>query len=87
MKALEWIAQLLIFLVLYNLGHLIWWNIRKRFYLHPILLEFLFVILMVVFIWIPFSTWWMVVLSSLAIGCLKGDWEARQSERTKRQFD
>jgi hypothetical protein len=39
-----------------------------------------------VFIWLPVSIWWMVVLTALAIGCLKGDWEARQSERNKRQL-
>jgi hypothetical protein len=82
MKALEWFGQLLVFLVLYNLGHIIWWNVRKRFSIHPILVEFAFVILVMVLIWLPVSHWWMVILLSLAIGFLKGDWEMRLTGRS-----
>jgi H+-translocating NAD(P) transhydrogenase subunit alpha len=83
-KALEWIAQLIVFLAVYNLGHIVWWNVRKRYFVHPVILELAIAILLVTFIWIPFGTWWQVILVAASVGGLKGDLEARRSEQ-KRQ--
>ncbi|UOF91378.1 hypothetical protein LSG31_03745 [Fodinisporobacter ferrooxydans] len=81
MKALEWIAQFVVFLMVYNVFHLVWWNVRKRFFIHPILLEIVLAILFVAFLWIPFTKWWLVILIAALAGLLKGDLEVRQSER------
>lgn len=81
MKALEWIAQLIVFLMVYNLAHILWWNARKRFFVHPVLLEIVLVVLFVAFFWIPFVKWWLVILAAALIGVLKGDLEARQTEQ------
>ena len=81
MKALEWIGQLVVFLLLYKAAHILWWNARKQFFVHPIFVEMLIAVVLVAFIWIPFSTWWMTILVAVIVGVLKGDWEARQSER------
>jgi NAD(P) transhydrogenase subunit alpha len=85
MSFLEWLLQVVVFLVVLKIAQIVFWNVRKAFYVHPWLVEIVVVILV---LWAAGSLeygWWLTVSLGILFGIVRGDQEANDG-RGQRQM-
>lgn len=69
------IVQIVCFVFLVKIGQILFWNLRKSFHIHPVLLEtVLAVVLVLLFHWVE-SIWALLIFAALSIGVIRGDQE------------
>lgn len=83
MSFLAGIAQVLLFLILLKLSHIVYWNVKKTYYIHPWLSETVIAILLVVLFHYFSSVWALVIMTSVALGVIRGDQEETKSSSTR----
>ncbi len=75
MTFLAGIGQVIVFLILLKLSQIVFWNLKKSFYIHPWLLETVVAVVLVVLFHFLSSIWALVILTSAALGVIRGDQE------------
>ncbi|MFD2172182.1 hypothetical protein [Tumebacillus lipolyticus] len=75
MSVWMWLLQVVVFFVALKVGQVVFWNLRKGFYLHPWLIELLVAVLVVIGVSSFYGGWWFIIFIGLLFGFLRGDQE------------
>ncbi len=78
MDLFEWIAHVVLFFVVLKVMQVVFWNVRKRFYIHPWLIEGIVAVVAVAVCCLIADHWWMTIALGALFGVIRGDQE--QSE-------
>ena len=84
MEIFEWLAHVVLFFVVLKVVQIVFWNVRKAFYIHPWVIEIVVAILVVTALSLSINPWWLTVLIALFFGVIRGDQE--QEEGKQRQL-
>jgi hypothetical protein len=85
MEIFEWLAHVVLFIVVLKVVQIVFWNVRKKFYIHPWVIEVIIALLIVpTHMLLNNNHWWMTVLIAVFIGVIRGDQE--QEEGKQRQL-
>jgi H+-translocating NAD(P) transhydrogenase subunit alpha len=85
MSFLDWLLQVVVFFVVLKLAQIVFWNVRKAFYVHPWLVEIVVAILVLWAVRAFGYGWWLTVALAILFGIVRGDQEADE-ERGQRQL-
>ncbi|MFC4766431.1 hypothetical protein [Effusibacillus consociatus] len=77
MSFLAAMLQVLVFLILLKASHILYWNLRKSYYIHPWLLETCIAVVLVALFHFVTSVWVLVIVSSIVLGLIRGDQESK----------
>jgi len=75
MWVLVWLLQVLTFFVALKLGQILFWNVRRSFYVHPWIVEIVVGALVTAVLQAFAFSWWTLVLLGVLIGVIRGDQE------------
>ena len=81
MSVWEWILHVVVFFVVLKVAQVVFWNLRKAFFVHPWLVELLVAILVVVLLQCLTAGWWFSVLLAVLFGIVRGDQEEEAGMR------
>jgi NAD(P) transhydrogenase subunit alpha len=81
MSVWEWILHVVVFFVVLKVAQIVFWNLRKSFFVHPWLVELLVAILVVVLLQCLTAGWWLTVLLAVLFGIVRGDQEEEAGMR------
>lgn len=79
-----WVLQVLVAFVLMKVVHVVFWNIRRHFYVHGWILEFVLALAWSTALVFDAGSWWMVTLAGVTVGLIRGDQEEQQKVRVLR---
>jgi len=85
MDLFEWIAHVVLFFVVLKVVQIVFWNVRKHFYVHPWVIEIVVAIIAVAVCCLVTNHWWMTVALAALFGVIRGDQEPTQ-ETQQRQL-
>lgn len=79
----SWILLAVVFFLVLKVAQVLFWNLRKAFYVHPWVVEIVVILLVVIALQTVASLWWLAVIFGILLGVLRGDQEAddRQQQR------
>ncbi|WP_018130330.1 hypothetical protein [Effusibacillus pohliae] len=77
MAFLTGVAQVVVFLILLKVTHIVYWNLRKSYFIHPWLLETVIAVVLVWLFHLESAVWTWVIVTSIALGLIRGDQEAK----------
>ena len=79
----SWILLVVVFFLVLKVAQILFWNLRKAFYVHPWVVEIVVILLVVIALQTVASLWWLAVIFGILLGVLRGDQEAddRQQQR------
>jgi len=75
MSVWEGILHVVVFFVVLKAAQIVFWNLRRLFYVHPWLVELVVAILAVVLAQFLDGGWWLTVLLAVLFGVVRGDQE------------
>lgn len=75
MSVWEGILHVVVFFVVLKAAQIVFWNLRKLFFVHPWLVELAVAILAVVLTQCLDGGWWLTVLLAVLFGVVRGDQE------------
>jgi len=84
MTVLTWLLQLLVFFVALKVAQILFWNVRRHFYVHPWVVELVVGALVLLVLGTVSNAWWLVITLGLLTGLLRGDQES--DEEVRRQL-
>lgn len=76
MPFLAGIVQVLVFLLLLKISHIVYWNVRKSFFIHPLLLESVLAVVFVLLFHFVSAVWALVIVTAIGLGMIRGDQDA-----------
>lgn len=85
MEFFEWLAHVVLFFIVLKVAQVVFWNVRKVFYIHPWLIEAIMAVLVVTALSMTFNSWWMTSLLAVFFGVIRGDQEQGE-EAVQRQL-
>lgn len=77
MPFLTGVAQVLAFLILLKVSHILYWNLRKSYFIHPWLLEAAVATALVMVFHFVSGVWGLILAVSVALGLIRGDREPK----------
>ena len=81
MVVLGWLLKVLVFFVVLKVAQVVFWNVRRSFYIHPWLIELIVGILVVVAIETWAVNWWTIIVLGVLVGIIRGDQEEDTSQK------
>ncbi|MCX7572346.1 hypothetical protein OS242_20775 [Tumebacillus sp. DT12] len=79
----SWLLLVVVFFLVLKVAQILFWNLRKAFYVHPWLVEIVVILLAVIAWQTVASLWGLAIIFGVLLGLLRGDQEAddRQKQR------
>lgn len=71
------VVQVVVFLFVLKISHIVYWNVRKSYHIHPWLLDTVLAVILVILFHFLTSVWALVIVTSLALGIIRGDQESK----------
>lgn len=81
MLILEGMLQAVCFFLVVQAGHILFWNVRRHYEIHPWLTEAILAVILVFLFHGAGNVWLLLMGTALAIGMVRGDQEVQQSDR------
>lgn len=81
MSVWVWMLQVLVFFVALKVGQVVFWNLRKAFYVHPWAVELLVAVIFMLALVFEVGGWWAPLLYGALFGVIRGDQEEAQPRR------
>jgi hypothetical protein len=69
------IVQIICFFLVVKIGQILFWNLRKYADVHPVWVEIVLAIILVLVLHAVESVWALLIIVALAIGVVRGDQE------------
>lgn len=83
MSVWQWILHVVVFFVVLKVAQILFWNIRKSFFVHPWLVELVVAVLAVVLLQSVGGGWWLTVLLAILFGIVRGDQDEEAGARRR----
>jgi NAD(P) transhydrogenase subunit alpha len=77
------VAQLFVFFFVLKVAQVVFWNVRRKWFVHPWVMEFVAGILVLVLVY-QATGWWAVILFGVLFGVLRGDQD--EDAKARRQL-
>jgi NAD(P) transhydrogenase subunit alpha len=77
------VAQLFVFFFVLKVAQVVFWNVRRKWFVHPWVMEFVAGILVLVLVY-QATGWWAVILFGVLFGVLRGDQD--EDAKSRRQL-
>ncbi|MGZ4106530.1 MAG: hypothetical protein ACXVP5_08975 [Tumebacillaceae bacterium] len=69
----SWLLEVVVFFLVVKAAQIVFWNLRKTFYVHPWLVELLVAIVVVSLLQAGLTGWWAAVVLGVLFGVVRGD--------------
>ncbi|GAX89681.1 hypothetical protein EFBL_1305 [Effusibacillus lacus] len=79
MGFLAGLAQVVVFLLLLKVSHILYWNVRKSYHIHPWLLELIVAVVLVTMFHFYSGVWGLVIATAIVLGLIRGDQESKSA--------
>jgi H+-translocating NAD(P) transhydrogenase subunit alpha len=76
-----WLLEVVVFFVVVKAAQILFWNLRKTFYVHPWLVELLVAIVVVSLLQAGLTGWWTAVVLGVLFGVVRGDTDEESYNR------
>lgn len=76
-----WLLEVVVFFVVVKAAQIVFWNLRKTFYVHPWLVELVVAIVVVSLLQAGLTGWWTAVVLGVLFGIVRGDTDEESYNR------
>lgn len=77
----SWLLEVIVFFVVVKLAQVVFWNLRKTFFVHPWLVEGLVAVVVVSLLVADLTGWWVAIVLGVLFGVVRGDADEERYSR------